>query len=225
MANLRQVSAALAAVAALGFGGSASAAYLMTSDIVYTGPTIDIGGLGNPYFLFTAGPVSLPGGVTYSSESPSSVIGRGGYSLNDNGNSDTDILGTNDPTAFIRLVFDNPVAMFGGGFNYASFDGSGLPPVVLRAFDENDVLIASYDLAAESAPILTPGGFNAFGFRGIDGEGQMIKTFEFGGAYATLQVNSTNSVVPEPGTWALMIMGFGGAGAMIRSRRRLVVTA
>ena len=26
--------------------------------------------------------------------------------------------------------------------------------------------------------------------------------------------------VPEPGTWALMIMGFGGAGAMLRSRRR-----
>jgi hypothetical protein len=26
--------------------------------------------------------------------------------------------------------------------------------------------------------------------------------------------------VPEPGTWALMIMGFGGAGAMIRSRRK-----
>ena len=26
--------------------------------------------------------------------------------------------------------------------------------------------------------------------------------------------------VPEPGTWALMILGFGGAGAMLRSRRR-----
>jgi hypothetical protein len=32
--------------------------------------------------------------------------------------------------------------------------------------------------------------------------------------------------VPEPGTWALMIMGFGGAGAMLRSRRRAnVLTA
>lgn len=26
--------------------------------------------------------------------------------------------------------------------------------------------------------------------------------------------------IPEPGTWALMIMGFGGAGAMLRSNRR-----
>jgi len=31
--------------------------------------------------------------------------------------------------------------------------------------------------------------------------------------------------VPEPGTWALMIMGFGGAGAMIRSRRKAMVAA
>lgn len=29
-------------------------------------------------------------------------------------------------------------------------------------------------------------------------------------------------VVPEPGTWALMILGFGGAGAMLRQRRRHV---
>jgi hypothetical protein len=28
------------------------------------------------------------------------------------------------------------------------------------------------------------------------------------------------AVVPEPGTWALMIMGFGGVGALLRNRRR-----
>jgi hypothetical protein len=32
------------------------------------------------------------------------------------------------------------------------------------------------------------------------------------------------TAVPEPGTWALMIMGFGGAGAMIRSRRKVLAS-
>jgi hypothetical protein len=31
--------------------------------------------------------------------------------------------------------------------------------------------------------------------------------------------------VPEPGTWALMIIGFGGAGAMLRQRRHRLVKA
>ncbi|MBL8555806.1 MAG: PEPxxWA-CTERM sorting domain-containing protein [Phenylobacterium sp.] len=35
---------------------------------------------------------------------------------------------------------------------------------------------------------------------------------------AALQ-QTVNGAVPEPGTWALMIMGFGGAGAMLRRRR------
>lgn len=34
-----------------------------------------------------------------------------------------------------------------------------------------------------------------------------------------------SAAVPEPGTWALMILGFGGAGAMIRARRREVAVA
>jgi len=39
-----------------------------------------------------------------------------------------------------------------------------------------------------------------------------------GNALSTISIAS----VPEPGTWALMIVGFGGAGAMLRSRRRPV---
>jgi hypothetical protein len=42
--------------------------------------------------------------------------------------------------------------------------------------------------------------------------------FEFDGLAGTV-------AVPEPGTWALMILGFGGAGAMLRSHRRRLVAA
>lgn len=42
-----------------------------------------------------------------------------------------------------------------------------------------------------------------------------------GSAFSTISIESA---VPEAGTWALMIMGFGGAGAMLRSRRRASAT-
>lgn len=35
----------------------------------------------------------------------------------------------------------------------------------------------------------------------------------------TLDIRSPNGVIPEPGTWALMLLGFGGLGAMLRRRR------
>jgi len=54
--------------------------------------------------------------------------------------------------------------------------------------------------------------------------------YDFGGDYVTsITFNSSDdafefdglagTAVPEPGTWALMILGFGGAGAMIRRRK------
>lgn len=50
----------------------------------------------------------------------------------------------------------------------------------------------------------------------------------FGNAgFATLTVSGSPDVggIPEPGTWALMILGFGGAGAMLRRRRHTVTCA
>lgn len=37
--------------------------------------------------------------------------------------------------------------------------------------------------------------------------------------------NGTFSAAPEPASWALMIMGFGGLGASLRSRRKQAATA
>jgi hypothetical protein len=39
---------------------------------------------------------------------------------------------------------------------------------------------------------------------------------------SSLNTISVHAVIPEPTTWALMILGFGSAGAMLRSRRRAV---
>ena len=59
-------------------------------------------------------------------------------------------------------------------------------------------------------------------------------TFRFNGENVTQVVfrSTQNSfeldriaVVPEPATWARMLMGFGGLGAMIRRRRSLAAFA
>jgi hypothetical protein len=39
----------------------------------------------------------------------------------------------------------------------------------------------------------------------------------------TLTVVPVGGVIPEPATWAVMMLGFGGMGAMLRSRRKLAV--
>ena len=60
-------------------------------------------------------------------------------------------------------------------------------------------------------------------------------TFNFNGtAVNSIQFTSTENsfefdrlglAVPEPTTWAMMLLGFGGIGAMIRRRRQMLATA
>ncbi|TAL35659.1 MAG: PEP-CTERM sorting domain-containing protein [Phenylobacterium sp.] len=36
-----------------------------------------------------------------------------------------------------------------------------------------------------------------------------------------IRIGGIQAAVPEPATWTMMILGFGAAGAMLRTRRRL----
>ena len=67
-----------------------------------------------------------------------------------------------------------------------------------------------------------PGGDRTLGYRVYyDFGGALVNsiTFESIGSDAFEFDGLAGTAVPEPGTWALMILGFGGAGAMIRRRK------
>lgn len=200
-----------------------SAASLLTSSAGYTGPSLDLSAF-NASYTFTAGPVTLPGGITFASTSSNSLIGKGGYGLQQNGQSvNALIIGTNSPTDTVTLTFDRAVATFGGGMNYSLLFGAGTPDgnhPVISAYDASSTLIASYDIFA-LAPISTPGATDAFAFRGIDGGGTLIKSFALSGGYVIIAGGT--GAVPEPAAWALMVAGFGLVG--VASRRRMKAIA
>lgn len=54
------------------------------------------------------------------------------------------------------------------------------------------------------------------------GEGEVIKSLSFGTTGYAFEVDSLRYIaaVPEPGTWAMMALGFAGIGGALRSQRR-----
>lgn len=74
-------------------------------------------------------------------------------------------------------------------------------------------------------------GFNFYGFSGvsfdevrlqarIDGGGSFDPNAFEAGAYDAFNFQGTNGAVPEPSTWAMMLLGFGAVSGALRYNRR-----
>jgi len=50
--------------------------------------------------------------------------------------------------------------------------------------------------------------------------GDYITGFDLSSTQNSFEVSNIGAAIPEPATWAMMIIGFGGVGAMLRGARR-----
>lgn len=128
------------------------------------------------------------------------------------------------------ISFSAPIAAFGFyGMDVGDFGGQ----LTLTLTDINDnisVLVVPNTIGSSGS---TTGSNLYFGFYDL---GNTYKSIVFGNnsggadffGFDDFSIGSLEQVVPtipEPGTWAMMIIGFGLAGAAIRRRRTTGVTA
>jgi PEP-CTERM motif len=75
----------------------------------------------------------------------------------------------------------------------------------------------------------SPNGENKFGFQAINGESILNLNYAFSGggaeagAVRQVRIIPFGSAIPEPSSWAMMLLGFGAAGYALRRRRKSVL--
>jgi hypothetical protein len=109
---------------------------------------------------------------------------------------------------------------FNTGFSFYYADQVGFTGVinVWSGLDDTGTLLATLSLPSTPAPytVWVPLGV---AFAGT------AHSVDFGGSanfigFDNITLGASSPTVPEPTTWALMLVGFGGLGVALRSRRR-----
>lgn len=222
---MRKVLMATMAAGAIAIASPAIAAVTVADDPVGTPLASQIFGIastGNPVFGSSPNNSNVPN-VTYTSNTPTLMdISNGFATIKDSGDTPTwfEVI-VNPDLAFTQMEFSIQLTGESDYDVYYLLSGSGL--------DAND--FASYTLLATGSPLHQDGStdknYLIGGDSGESFDGIMIKVadsniFEFKhNSYDPDVGPGTHGGVPEPSTWALMLLGFGGIGmALRRSRKR-----
>ena len=178
--------------------------------------------------VYSAGPISFGSTlkVTWTSQSSNSVFGfELGYGFGINGTWDGLVMaGTNDGKSAMTFQLSSPVNAIGGFINYSfgSYYGPTISPPVIAVYDSMGNLIQG-----DTLTFRTDGSSNSGEFVGFS-DTTPISEFTLSGArigITGLTVGSYASPVPEPSTWAMILLGFCGlAGGAIRGSTRYGTT-
>jgi len=184
-------------------------------------------GSGNVFSFSATGEIGCCGGLD-----PGFTPDGAGGNMNVTGANGLSSLSGNSLIPLVG-VFTTDTSPIGGVAPAAlSFDSaapSSLSPLLNQVFYIGDGR-TGYNNAAGSALAFTApttatrlylGVIDAFGFNGQSG----FYSDNPGSFSVDVHLAAANGGVPEPASWALMILGFGGAGAALRRRRRPLATA
>jgi hypothetical protein len=150
---------------------------------------------------------------TGTSVGGSTTIAANGGQARVQGTEDTITANPNDSLNLTSLFFSQATGTF-NNLEFNLFNGSGTATIDIR--DNMNELFTFTSVLGN--------GENFLGFRGIDG--QSIASVSIRGAtfqdIRQVRLDETPRVgaVPEPGTWAMMLIGFGAVGVGMRRRRR-----
>lgn len=224
--------AATVAAALAGFASSADAAITVTSAVQNQLNDLDSGvmlddfdGASSALTAFSGnlrGPLSDPYSVSDSAPPP--FDGPGAITACCQGSDDYSA----DPTRYASVqAGDTSTFSILGGYYLTSFSfyiGSpdqynhltfNLVGGGSQTFDGNDIWGGPVFNGDRTEGFRVYYDFGGAKVSSITFSTESTNAFEFDGLAGTL-------AVPEPASWALMIMGFGAAGATLRSRRRIM---
>jgi hypothetical protein len=165
-------------------------------------------------------PVRFGHGVTYDAKKPDGSPAPSLFGVTGNTNFSNSVMWSGTPLvhfgarlATMSFTFDDPVSAALGEFNWTRLGSS---TTSFRIYDSGGALLESLSFTANDPA-------HVAGFYGFQRTLADISRFEVEGYWVGARnlstFTETVSAVPEPATWAMMIIGFGGAGVAIRRRR------